>query len=247
MLPTLPTAHVFQTDPDLWVPPYEPPQDLVCIADPPDSYGNAHIKTLTGESAPKPEPKPKPPQPRDGYDMETDMADMLPNTEGNGIRILGGTGPKQPEPKPKPPQPRDGYDVETDLTDVLAKTEGNGMWILGGTGPKKPEPKPKPPQPRDGYGWSLSPAALVRAIIGKEAWKKPSPKPEPKPNPPQPRDGYRSSPSPTAWDLGGSALKPLQPADGYQVEVRALVSPIDDTTPLFSWFNDRHQSKAWVI
>ena len=209
MLPTFPTAHVFQTDPDLWLPPYEPPQDFVCIADPPGNYGNVSIKTLTGQESKKPAPK--------------------------------------PEPSPKPPQPRDGYDVETDLTDMLPNTEGNDIRMLGGTGPKKPEPKPKPPQPRDGYERSFGPAAMIRRILGKGAWKQPNPKPEPKPKPPQPRDGYRNRPSPTAWILGGSDLKPLQPVDGYQVEVRTLVSPVDDTTPIFSWFNDRYQNKAWVI
>ena len=251
MLPTFPTAHVFQTDPDLWVPPYEPPQDFVCIADPPGSYGNANIKTLTGQEskkpAPKPEPSPKPPQPRDGYNVEPDFTNTLPNAKGNGAWMLGGTGPKKPEPKPKPPPPRDGYDLETDLTDMLPNTEGNDIRMLGGTGPKKPEPKPKPPQPRDGYERSFGPAAMIRRILGKGAWKQPNPKPEPKPKPPQPRDGYRNSPSPTAWTLGGSDLKPLQPVDGYQVEVRTLVSPVDDTTPLFSWFNDRYQKKAWVF
>ena len=261
MLPTFPTAHVFHTDPDLWVPPYEPPQDFVCIADPPGSYGNASIKTLTGqeskEPAPKPEPLPKPPQPRDGYNVEAGFTNILPKTKGNGTWMLGGTGPKKPEPKPKPPQPRDGFDLETDLTDMLPKTEGNRIWMLGGTGPKKPQPEPKPkpkpkpnpkpPPPRDGYRRSFGPAAMIREIIGKETWKKPHIEPEPKPKPPQPRDGYKTNLNPTAWILGGPDAKPLQPIDGYQVEVRALVSPADDHTPIFSWFNDRYQNKAWAI
>ncbi|KAL8791561.1 MAG: hypothetical protein Q9195_005825 [Heterodermia aff. obscurata] len=253
MLPAFPTARVFQTDPDLWVPPYEPPQDFVCIADPPDSYANADIKTLTRQDlkkpAPKPEPKPKPPQPRDGYDVGT-VTDMLPNTEGNRAWMLGGTGSENPEPKPKPPQPRDGYNVETGGTNMPGDTEGNDIWMLGGTGPKKPDPKPKPQQPRDGYDVETDLTDMLPDTAGNAAWMLGGTgpkKPEPKPKPPQPRDGYRDSPSSTAWMLGGSDSETLQPADAYQVEAPALASSLDDHKSIFSWLTDLHLNKALVI
>ena len=247
MLPTYPTARVFQTDPDLWVPPYEPPQDFVCIADPPDSYGTASIKALTGHElkkpAPKPEPLPKPPQPRDGYSVETNFMGMLPNA-GNGVCMLGGTAPDTSEPKPKPPQPRDGYGMETDRTSMPPDMDGNGVYMLVGTGPKKPEPKPEPPQPRDGYDVETDLTDMLpdtegngRRILGGTGPKKP----DPKPKPPQPRDGYSS----TAWTLGGPDPKPLQPADGYQVNVRALMSPANNHKSMFPWVTDLR--KAWVI
>ena len=145
-------APMLQTDPDLWVPPYEPPREFVCIADPPGTYADAPLLSWGGEGPKKPAPKPKPPQPRDGFEMEVDLTDMLPDTEKDGIWSLGGEGPKKPQPKPKPPQPRDGYEMDIDRVDTLLNNRVNGICSLGGqTPPQKPKPKPQPPQPRDGY------------------------------------------------------------------------------------------------
>ncbi|KAG7009486.1 hypothetical protein G7Y79_00002g006010 [Physcia stellaris] len=145
-------APMLQTDPDLWVPPYEPPREFVYIADPPGTYADAPLLSWGGEGPKKPAPKPKPPQPRDGYEVEVDLTDMLPDTGRNGMWTLGGEGPKKPQPKPKPPQPRDGYGVDLDeCIDVLLSAKVDSICSLSGQGPQKPKPKPQPPQPRDGY------------------------------------------------------------------------------------------------
>lgn len=209
----VPAAPIIQTDPDLWIPPYEPPRDFVCIADPPESYSTASILALGGEGPkkppPKPKPSPQPPQPRDGYDLEAGLTDILLETKSNDVGSLGGQGlsnpkPKpKPKPEPKPPQPRDGYELEVDLTEILLETKSTDVCFLGGqklSNPKpnpepKPEPMPKPPQPRDGYSGSFSTMITSEEMKGDEAWtlggvgaEKPKPKPGPKP--PQTVDGY---------------------------------------------------------
>lgn len=158
------TAPMLQTDPDLWVPPYEPPREFACIADPPDTHADAPLLSWGGEGpkkpTPKPKPAPKPPQPRDGYEVEVDLTDMLPDTGSDGIWSLGGEGPKKPQPKPKPPQPRDGYGMDLDdCIDKLLNTKMDSVCSSSGQGPQKPKPKPQPPQPRDGYKPNLISAA----------------------------------------------------------------------------------------
>ena len=155
---------ILQTDPDLWVPPYEPPREFACIADPPGTYAAAPLLSWGGEGpkkpAPKPNPVPKPPQPRDGFEMEVDLTDMLRDTRRDGIWTLDGEGPKKPQPKPKPPQPRDGYGLYLDeCIGMLLSTKVDSMCSLSGQGPQKPQQKPKPPQPRDGYKLDLVTAA----------------------------------------------------------------------------------------
>ena len=180
----MPCTHIIETDPNLWVPPYEPPQGFVCIADSPDSYPDAHARVLAGQGpkkpAPKPKPVPKPPQPRDGFEAEIDLANATPDTkDGHACNLGGGQDTKKPAPKPKPspkpapPQPRDGYEIEIDVADAVSDTNNQHRWIFGGQGPKKPAPKPKPnpkpvpPQPLDGYATSSTRIFMIPQNQGK--------------------------------------------------------------------------------
>ena len=167
LLPSTPYAHLVERDPDLWIPRYEPPREFVCIADPPDTHTNLPVQALGSNEPknplPKPQPAPKPPQPRDGYDLEVELTDMLSDNKSNDILVIGDQEPKKPapKPKPKPPQPRDGYA----LGEPPSAIRQERTCILGGEGVGKPaqEPEPKPPQPLDGYG--VAPRAMV-ALAG---------------------------------------------------------------------------------
>lgn len=137
---TVPYARFVRTDPDLWVPPYEPPQDFVCIADPPSSYANNDDPVLDKQEPKKPAPKPKPvlnpPQPRDEYGVEVDLTDMLPNVASYHGWAVGVQEPEKPAPKPKPgpkpkpPQPRDGYAAGFPPANFISGTDGKAFSTL---------------------------------------------------------------------------------------------------------------------
>ena len=184
-LPVMHCTHIIEADPNLWVPPYEPPQGFVCIADPPDSYPGAHGRVLAGQEPKKPAPKPKPvtkpPQPRDGFEVDIDLANATPDTKDRHAWSFGGQESKtpapkpKPKPKPKPPPPkhRDGYETTNKMADATPDTINQHPWNFGGQGPKKPAPKPKPnpkpvpPQPRDGYATSSTRIFLIPQDQGK--------------------------------------------------------------------------------
>ena len=130
----MPRTHIIETDPNLWVPPYEPPQGFFCIADPPDSYADAHGRVRGGQEpkkpVPEPKPAPKPPQPRDGYEVEINLADATPDIKKDHAWSLGGQEPKKPAPKPVPPQPRDGYAISSTPTFLITQCQSKASLIL---------------------------------------------------------------------------------------------------------------------
>lgn len=137
-----PCVHTIEPDPDLWVPPYEPPRDFVCIADPPDTYANLSLWLQSSQDpkkpAPKPKPVPQPPQPREGYRLEVDLTDMQHDTESSGLSLTSGQPPRTPTVKSKPSlntkpsQP--GYVIAGMTVDVKEKER----WTFAEKGYEQP-------------------------------------------------------------------------------------------------------------